>query len=169
MGGNGQTELAEILMGVLPGRSRAHRTRRQAATLPRGGPEKRRARGLASIPADRQTYGLAGGLSVADNYAVGGVVAGHFGSLAAGRCAAHRAATREAVRAFDVQGVRSSRQKAALLSGGNAQKLVIAREFAGAAARGPGAQSEPRPRRARRGCRARAAARRARTPARAFC
>ncbi|RMT38144.1 ABC transporter [Pseudomonas syringae pv. aptata] len=30
---------------------------------------------------------------------------------------------------FDVQGVRSLDQKAALLSGGNAQKLVIAREF----------------------------------------
>ncbi len=36
---------------------------------------------------------------------------------------------REAVAAFDVQGVRSLSQKAALLSGGNAQKLVIAREF----------------------------------------
>ena len=36
---------------------------------------------------------------------------------------------KQAVAAFDVQGVRSIRQKAALLSGGNAQKLVIAREF----------------------------------------
>jgi len=35
----------------------------------------------------------------------------------------------EAVRAFDVLGVRSLQQKASLLSGGNAQKLVIAREF----------------------------------------
>ena len=33
------------------------------------------------------------------------------------------------MKAFDVLGVRSVRQKAALLSGGNAQKLVIAREF----------------------------------------
>jgi len=33
------------------------------------------------------------------------------------------------VAGFDVQGVRSLKQKAALLSGGNAQKLVIAREF----------------------------------------
>ncbi len=30
---------------------------------------------------------------------------------------------------FDVQGVRNLDQKAALLSGGNAQKLVLAREF----------------------------------------
>ena len=34
-----------------------------------------------------------------------------------------------AIAAFDVQGVRSLGQKAALLSGGNAQKLVLAREF----------------------------------------
>ena len=34
-----------------------------------------------------------------------------------------------AVKDYDVQGVRSIRQKASLLSGGNAQKLVIAREF----------------------------------------
>jgi simple sugar transport system ATP-binding protein len=37
--------------------------------------------------------------------------------------------TAAAVADYDVQGVRSTRQKAALLSGGNAQKLVIAREF----------------------------------------
>ena len=37
--------------------------------------------------------------------------------------------TLAAVAEFDVQGVRSPHQKAALLSGGNAQKLVIAREF----------------------------------------
>ena len=34
-----------------------------------------------------------------------------------------------AIRAFDVQGVRGLSQKAALLSGGNAQKLVLAREL----------------------------------------
>ena len=40
-----------------------------------------------------------------------------------------REATAEAVGEFDVQGVRNLRQRAALLSGGNAQKLIIAREF----------------------------------------
>ena len=37
--------------------------------------------------------------------------------------------TTDAIAEYDVQGVRSVNQKAALLSGGNAQKLVIAREF----------------------------------------
>jgi simple sugar transport system ATP-binding protein len=37
--------------------------------------------------------------------------------------------TASAIVEYDVQGTRSVKQKAALLSGGNAQKLVIAREF----------------------------------------
>jgi len=40
-----------------------------------------------------------------------------------------RAAAAQAIQDFDVRGVRSQGQKAGLLSGGNAQKLVIAREF----------------------------------------
>jgi simple sugar transport system ATP-binding protein len=42
-----------------------------------------------------------------------------------------RARATEAMAAFDVQGVRGPKHRAALLSGGNAQKLVIAREFEG--------------------------------------
>jgi simple sugar transport system ATP-binding protein len=42
---------------------------------------------------------------------------------------AMRESTAEAVGEFDVQGVRALRQRAALLSGGNVQKLIIAREF----------------------------------------
>ncbi len=54
---------------------------------------------------------------------------GRFGGFARLDRRAQEAATQAAVTQFDVQGVRSVRQKAALLSGGNAQKLVIAREF----------------------------------------
>ena len=43
--------------------------------------------------------------------------------------AAMRRDAAAAVKEYDVQGVRGVGQKAALLSGGNAQKLVIAREF----------------------------------------
>jgi simple sugar transport system ATP-binding protein len=86
---------------------------------------------MACIPADRQAYGLAGDLSVAENYAAAGVLAGRFGSWLKVDAGQIRVATTKAVRDFDVHGVRSPSQKAALLSGGNAQKLVIAREFAG--------------------------------------
>jgi simple sugar transport system ATP-binding protein len=40
-----------------------------------------------------------------------------------------RRETEQALATFEVQGVRAMAQKASLLSGGNAQKLVIAREF----------------------------------------
>jgi simple sugar transport system ATP-binding protein len=130
VGGNGQTELAEILMGVrrpLSGRIDIA----GVEDLLVDAPQQRRAQGLAFIPADRHTWALAGGLSVAENFAVAGVVAGRYGSPIRVDGAAIRAAARKAVEAFDVQGVRSPGQKAGLLSGGNAQKLVIAREFSG--------------------------------------
>jgi ABC-type uncharacterized transport system ATPase subunit len=130
VGGNGQTELAEILMGVrrpLSGRIDIA----GAENVHAEGPQQRRAQGLAFIPADRHTWGLAGGLSIAENYAVAGVLAGKYGSPVRVDTGAIRAATRKAVEAFDVQGVRGPGQKAGLLSGGNAQKLVIAREFSG--------------------------------------
>ena len=127
VGGNGQTELAEILMGVLS--PLGGKVTLAEEDITREAPDRRRHRGLVSIPADRQSFGLAADLSVADNFAVSSVVAGDFGSWLRVRSKEIRDATRKAVDAFDVQGVRSTKQKAALLSGGNAQKLVIAREF----------------------------------------
>jgi len=130
VGGNGQTELAEILMGVrrpLSGRIRLA----GADDISAEGPQQRRAQGLAFIPADRHTWALAGGLSVAENFAISGVIAGKYGSAIRVDTGAIRGAAKKAVESFDVQGVRSSGQKAGLLSGGNAQKLVIAREFSG--------------------------------------
>ena len=128
VGGNGQTELAEVLMGV----SVAAGGRIEIAghgDVTHAPAVLRRTLGVVSIPADRQSYGLAGDLGVAENFAVGGVVAGRYGSWFNVDLTALRADARKAVKDYDVQGVRSMGQRAALLSGGNAQKLVIAREF----------------------------------------
>jgi simple sugar transport system ATP-binding protein len=126
--GNGQAELAEALIGVndpLSGEIWIE----GADDVTHASPAKRRAAGLAAIPADRYAHALAGGLSVAENFAVGGIHRGSYGSWALVDRRRMRADAAAAVEAFDVQGVRSLRQKAALLSGGNAQKLVVAREF----------------------------------------
>ncbi len=105
VGGNGQTELAEILMGVL--RPLAGRIDLAGADdVTAEGPQQRRAQGIAFIPADRHTWGLSGGLSVAENFAVSGVLSGKYGSPIRIDARAIRAATRKAVEAFDVQGVR---------------------------------------------------------------
>jgi ABC-type uncharacterized transport system ATPase subunit len=131
VGGNGQGELAGAIMGLpdaggpLEGEIRleGHGDLKTMST------PARRNIGIAAIPADRYGLALAGSLSVAENYAIGRV---HSGPLRPGMAPAarpHPGDTQEAVRAFDVLGVRSVAQKAALLSGGNAQKLVLAREF----------------------------------------
>jgi len=54
---------------------------------------------------------------------------GRYGGVALANRAAMRREASTAIKEYDVQGVRSVNQKASLLSGGNAQKLVIAREF----------------------------------------
>ena len=128
--GNGQNELAEVLMGLgLPQSGSIEIAGHGDVT--HAGPAHRRRNGLASIPVDRYRHGLAGGIGVADNFAVNGALAGRYGGWAWFNRRKARAEAREAIAAFDVQGVRSLGQKAALLSGGNAQKLVIAREFQG--------------------------------------
>jgi len=123
--GNGQTELAETLAGLRA----AH-----AGTLRIGGEEltdasvaRRRAAGLAYIPDDRYARGLARPASVTDNLLMGR----HQGRLAPRgllnrRAIADRA--RRLVEQFDVR-VGSVSDAVATLSGGNAQKLVIAREL----------------------------------------
>ncbi len=128
--GNGQNELAEVLMGLgLPEAGSIEIAGHGDVT--HAGPAHRRRNGLACIPVDRYRHGLAGGVSIADNYAVNGALAGRYGNWLWFNRPKARAEARAAIKAFDVQGVRSLGQKAALLSGGNAQKLVIAREFQG--------------------------------------
>lgn len=128
--GNGQSELAETLMGVRDPTSGAIQLEDSGETLREAKPAALRAMGAAFIPADRYRYALASSLSVVDNFGVCDVRRGEYGSWAWVRRKAMRADAERAIEAFDVQGVRSLDQKAALLSGGNAQKLVIAREFA---------------------------------------
>ncbi|KAF1022873.1 MAG: Ribose import ATP-binding protein RbsA [Paracidovorax wautersii] len=128
VGGNGQGELAQAILGLLPLAAgtldfEGHGDLRAAS------PEQRRTLGIAAIPADRYGLALAGALSIAENFGIGQVHTGRYGSAWRLDRRAMEAAAAEAVQAFDVLGVRSLRQKAALLSGGNAQKLVIAREF----------------------------------------
>ena len=128
-GGNGQTELMEALMGVRhPISGQIFLT--GAGDIAIQSPEQRRGMGIAVIPADRAAYALAGSLSIAENFALGAVHTGRYGGIARLNRRRMRDDTAAAVKEFAVQGVRGLNQKAALLSGGNAQKLVLAREFA---------------------------------------
>jgi len=128
IGGNGQGELVEALTGLVP-LSSGNVYIEGGGDVTNQPPHRMRAVGVGCIPADRHSLAMAGDLPIGDNYSIGGVLAGRFGSAFKVNRRQIRSVTRAAVKRFEVMGVRSERQKAALLSGGNAQKLVIAREF----------------------------------------
>jgi general nucleoside transport system ATP-binding protein len=111
--GNGQAKLAEALMGAREPASGeiwieglgdvAHTpiTSTRTATV-------------AVIPADRYTFALAGSLSVADNFTVADIGSGRYGSFGWLDRTAMQRDTEKAVADYDVQGVRSVKQPAAL-------------------------------------------------------
>jgi general nucleoside transport system ATP-binding protein len=126
--GNGQSELVEALMGIRPPLS-GNIEIVGIGELSTISPHRRRHLHVAVIPADRYKYALAGGVSIRDNYIVGQVHTGRYGSVAKMRFKKMNRDTKAALEEFEVRGARSLWQGAALLSGGNAQKLVLAREL----------------------------------------
>jgi general nucleoside transport system ATP-binding protein len=128
VGGNGQTELAETLMGLR--HLETGEFSLSGEILKRPSPRALHARGLKCIPAERYIYGLAGDLSVMDNFAVSHLNNKKFGSLGWINRRAILRGTQEAIEEYDILGATPT-TRARLLSGGNAQKLVLAREMTG--------------------------------------
>jgi simple sugar transport system ATP-binding protein len=125
--GNGQAELADCLAGLV--RPDAGRIL-IAGEEPARGPAAFRRAGVAVIPADRQRRGLALPLSLTENLALGVHDAPAF------RCGPLllwprlRARARDLIREYDVRATGPSIATRAL-SGGNQQKVVIARALSG--------------------------------------
>ena len=124
--GNGQTELAEALVGLRPMQGNLWLDGRP---LP-AGRRARLASGLRYIPPDRRQSGLALELSVAENAILGDELAPdwrRWGVLL------DRAALRQyagtLIRDFDIRTPHAD-APAGALSGGNQQKLLVARELA---------------------------------------
>jgi simple sugar transport system ATP-binding protein len=123
--GNGQSELAETLAGLRP--ADAGSVTLAGADVTAASVAERRAAGLAYVPDDRYARGLARDATVAEN-----LLMGSQGRFARRGLLDRRAVTARAERlaeAFDVR-TPSVRAPVATLSGGNAQKVVIARELA---------------------------------------
>ncbi len=124
--GNGQTELCEALLGVLPAAGGSIHLDGRDVT--RAGPQHRLRAGLGYIPEDRQEDGLVSSFTVADNlildvydqppYASG--IAMDLGTISA--TAADRVAR------FDIR-TTSTATPVGTLSGGNQQKVILAREI----------------------------------------
>jgi ABC-type uncharacterized transport system ATPase subunit len=125
--GNGQTELCEALMGLRP--TMAGRVTLNDQNLTRATPAQRLSAGIAYVPEDRQEDGLIGEFSVADNMVLDAYNTPPFASGINLQLGAIAANATERVREFDVR-TTSTQTPVGTLSGGNQQKVILARELA---------------------------------------
>jgi simple sugar transport system ATP-binding protein len=124
--GNGQRELAETITGLRA--PTAGSVTIDGRRLRGGSPREAIAAGIAHVPEDRLGTGVAPGLSIADNVALKSYRESSRGPLLAlGRM---REDAAELIRRYDVR-TSGPQAEAGKLSGGNLQKVVLAREFAG--------------------------------------
>ena len=125
--GNGQTELIEALTGLRPVLQGQIRLRGQA--LEQASVLARRRCGMAHIPEDRMTTGLNLKGTVAENLIAGKHAERPYQGFG-WRALTHQieAYARRLMQQFDIRAAETD-TTAATLSGGNLQKIVVAREF----------------------------------------
>jgi ABC-type uncharacterized transport system ATPase subunit len=124
--GNGQTELVEALTGLRP--SVSGRVVMDGVEVTNASPRRISEQGVAHIPEDRHEHGMVGKYPVADNLVLNTYYRPPF---ARGFVLNHRAIEEHAwrlVHEFDIR-TPSVYVPANNLSGGNQQKMIVAREF----------------------------------------
>lgn len=122
MAGSGRSRLCRLAAGVVPGHGGV---RYRGRPLPPSVRAARRA-GIAFIPEDRRRDGIFPALSVARNIEIGDVVRTSLGRLWPMRPARKR--TDSVIAAFGIKAPSPAADVTAL-SGGNAQRVVVAREL----------------------------------------
>ncbi len=127
--GNGQDELVECLVGLR--KPVAGTIRLAGADIGAASVDRRRDLGIAYVPADRQRYGLVLPYPLRDNLVLTRYAehpyAGGIGGFVRQNWAID-ADARKLIEEFDVR-CESPSVSAGTLSGGNQQKIVVAREF----------------------------------------
>jgi simple sugar transport system ATP-binding protein len=125
--GNGQTELVEAIMGLRP--VVAGSVRLGGTSLVGRSTRSILRRRVGYVPEDRTADGLVGDFTVAENLVLDMYDAEPFGSRFQLRRDAITASATERIRRYDIR-TPSPRVPVATLSGGNQQKVIVARELA---------------------------------------
>jgi ABC-type uncharacterized transport system ATPase subunit len=126
--GNGQTELAEAILGLRPvikGRGAINLGGKYIDGL---SVRKRLEAGIGYVPEDRKKDGLVGEFTIAENLMLNGSYGKPFAKGVAIDFANRDRIAGELIKSFDVRTPSASTQ-AQKLSGGNQQKVVVAREL----------------------------------------
>jgi len=126
--GNGQDELVEGLIGLRPIVSGTVKLNGKEITG--ASPRRIHEMNIAYVPADRHRYGLILSFSLEDNLVLNRYMMAPFARRGVRNQAAIHAEAMENIAEYDVR-TPSSTVTAGTLSGGNQQKLVVAREFDG--------------------------------------
>jgi ABC-type uncharacterized transport system ATPase subunit len=125
--GNGQTELVELLIGLLPPIQGVMRLRDRPVVTPT--PAGLRTAGVSLIPQDRRREGLALSLAIEENLLLNtALLEKQPSGFRLAPSEVRRFATEQITR-FNIR-VPSPTHPAATLSGGNQQRVVVARELA---------------------------------------
>jgi simple sugar transport system ATP-binding protein len=124
--GNGQTELVEALTGLRKATSGLIAL--DGKDLTHSNPRERHQMGMAHIPEDRQRQGLVGGLSVAENLVL---TRYHDDQFSHGVIVDWEAADAIAETLITEYDIRTPNKETGVgtLSGGNQQKVIVAREL----------------------------------------
>ncbi len=124
--GNGQVELVQMLFNLnLPDGGTATVKGENIIGRPQN---KIRALGVSLVPEDRMTYGIAGEGTIEENVISDRAGEKRFNTGPLFNMKAIRAESEQLIKDYAVR-CKSGRQKVKMLSGGNIQKVVVAREF----------------------------------------
>jgi simple sugar transport system ATP-binding protein len=124
--GNGQTELAEAIIGL---RSAEGGTIEfDGENLTRASVEKRLRRGIGFVPEDRSKHGLVYQFTLEENLMLNGSKSSQFSKFGSIKRAERSKFAETMISEFDVR-TDSATKLASQLSGGNQQKIVLAREL----------------------------------------
>lgn len=126
--GNGQRELVEAIVGLRKCTGGA--VSMEGNNLTHSSVRKRRDAGMAHIPEDRETHGVVGDYSVSENLVLNRFWRKPFSEAGFQNFKSIKQQAEELVQGFDIR-TPDIHTSAGTLSGGNKQKVVVAREMSG--------------------------------------